>query len=194
MIQERVQKQREFFNTGKTLNVEYRINMLKKLYQSIKNHEQDILDALKNDLGKDGFEAYMCEIGLTLTEISHMINHVRSYAKEKTVKTPLAQFAARSYMKAVPYGTVLIMSPWNYPFLLTMDPLANAIAAGNTAVVKPSAYSLYTSEIVKKILEECFDDELVCVVTGGRKENAELLKQKFDFIFFTGSTNVGKKC
>ena len=193
MIQGKVQKQREFFNAGKTLDVEVRIEMLKKLYNSIKKHEWDILEALKKDLGKNDFEGFMCEVGLALTEISHMINHVRAYAKEKTVKTPLGQFPARSYTKSVPYGTVLIMSPWNYPFLLTIDPLANAIAAGNTAIVKPSAYSPYTSEIVRQILEECFDEEFVCVVTGGRKENAELLKQKFDFIFFTGSTNVGKE-
>ena len=193
MIQEKVKKQREYFHTGKTVDVEYRIKMLKKLYDSIQNHEQDILKALEKDLGKNDFEAYMCEIGLALSEITHMIKHVRSYAKEKTVKTPLGQFPARSYMKAVPYGTVLIMSPWNYPFLLTIDPLANAIAAGNTAIVKPSAYSPCTSEVVRQILEECFDEEVVCVITGGRKENAELLKQKFDFIFFTGSTNVGKE-
>ena len=188
-----MESQRRFFQTGTTLNVDFRIAMLKKLYAAVEKYEDEIAEALKKDLGKSEFEGFMCETGLALTEISDMIHHVRKYAKEKTVKTPLAQFASRSYIKPCPYGNVLIMSPWDYPFLLTIDPLADAIAAGNTAVIKPSAYSPCTSEIVVKIVEECFPQEYVAAVTGGRKENAELLKQKFDMIFFTGSTNVGKE-
>jgi aldehyde dehydrogenase (NAD+) len=135
----------------------------------------------------------MCESGLVLTEISYMINHTRRFSKRKTVATPLAQFCSHSYKQPVPYGNVLIMSPWNYPFLLTLEPLANAIAAGNTAIVKPSAYSPATSKIVKKIISECFPTEYVSVVTGGRAENSALLDQKFDLVFFTGSQAVGKE-
>ena len=192
-IQEIIKKQREYFLTGETLDVKFRIKMLKKLYVTIKKYQDEITDALTKDLGKSEFEGFMCEAGLTLTEISYMIKHTKKFAAEKTVYTPLAQFASRSYTKKVPYGNVLIMSPWNYPFLLTIDPLADAIAAGNTAVVKPSAYSPATSEIIKKIIEECFPEEYVAVVTGGREENKELLNQKFDMIFFTGSQSVGKE-
>ena len=135
-------------------------------------YEDKISDALKSDLGKSEFESYMCEIGIVLSELTYMIKHTRSFAKDKKVKTPLAQFHSKSYKKASPYGVTLIMSPWNYPFLLTMDPLVDAIAAGNTAIVKPSAYSPATSEVIAKIIEECFVPEYVAVVTGGRKENA----------------------
>lgn len=192
-IEEIIQQQKEFFRTGNTLSVEFRLQMLKKLYHSIKKHEEEINEALKQDLGKSDFEGYMCEIGLTLSEISYLIRHTRKFAKEKTVWTPLSQFASRSYKKPSPYGNTLIMSPWNYPFLLTMEPLADAIAAGNTAIVKPSAYSPATSEIMVTIIKECFSEKYVAVVTGGRKENAKLLEQKYDFIFFTGGQTVGKE-
>ena len=135
----------------------------------------------------------MCEIGLVLSEIGYMIKNAPKFAKAKRVKTPMSQFAAKSYKLPCPYGNVLIMSPWNYPFLLSLDPLVDAIAAGNTAVVKPSAYSPATSSIIQKILSECFDPKFVTVITGGRKENASLLEQKFDFVFFTGSETVGKE-
>ena len=192
-IDEILQKQREYFLKGNTLSVSFRINMLKKLYACVKKYQDEITDALTKDLGKSDFEGFMCEAGLTLTEISYMIKHTRKFASKKTVYTPLAQFASHSFKKPTPYGNVLIMSPWNYPFLLSIEPLANAIAAGNTAIVKPSAYSPETSKIVKKIIEECFPKEYVAVVTGGRKENSELLNKKFDFVFFTGSQNVGKE-
>ena len=188
-----MEKQRAFFKSGATLPVSFRISMLKKLAEAVKEHEQEITDALKKDLGKSASESYMCEIGMVLSEISYMLRHIKRFAARKYVHTPLAQFAAVSYQKPVPYGNVLIMSPWNYPFLLTIDPLVNAIAAGNTAVVKPSAYSPATGEVVQAILEECFPEEYVAVITGGRKENAALLEQKFDFIFFTGSQNVGRE-
>ena len=188
-----IERQREYFRSGATLPVASRVAMLKKLYVVIKKREDDICAALTSDLGKSDFEGFMCEVGIVLSEISYMIKHTPKFAREKTVRTPLAQFASRSYKKASPYGTVLIMSPWNYPFMLTLDPLVDAIAAGNTAVVKPSAYSPATSWIIKEVLEECFDPQYVAVVTGGRKENAALLKQKWDMIFFTGSQNVGKE-
>ena len=188
-----LEKQRVYFKSGATLPVEFRIAMLKKLYEAVKSHEREICAALHEDLGKCDFEGFMCEVGLSLTEISYMIKNVRRLAKEKTVWTPLAQFAARSYRKPSPYGNVLIMSPWNYPFLLTIEPLADAIAAGNTAIVKPSAYSPATGAIIEKIVGECFDPQYIAVINGGRKENAALLEKKFDFIFFTGSQFVGKE-
>ena len=185
--------QRSYFQTGATLPVKFRVDNLKKLYAAIRKYEKDIAAALKSDLGKSEYEGFMCEIGLTLTEATYMIKHTRKLAKKRRVATPLAQFASVSYQQPAPYGNTLIMSPWNYPFLLTMEPLIDAIAAGNTAIVKPSAYSPATSDIVAKIIGECFDPQYVAVVTGGRKENAELLEKKFDFIFFTGSTTVGKE-
>ena len=188
-----LEEQRKFFLSGETLSIKFRKQMLKKLYASVVFHKEEILSALTSDLGKSDFEGFMCEVGLSLTEISYMIKNVKKFAKEKTVVTPLAQFASRSYKKTCPYGNTLIMSPWNYPFLLSIEPLANAIAAGNTAILKPSAYSPATSKIIEKILSECFEKKFVAVVTGGRQENAALLEQKFDFVFFTGSQAVGKE-
>lgn len=192
-IEQVVESQRRFFRSGKTLSVDFRLAMLKKLRQAIEEREEDIAAALKADLGKSEYESYMCEIGLVLSELSYMLRHTRRFAKEKTVKTPLAQFAARSYQKPGPYGNCLIMSPWNYPFLLTMDPLVDAIAAGNTAIVKPSAYSPATAAIMERIVSDCFPPDYVALIQGGRKENAALLEEKFDFVFFTGSEAVGKE-
>ena len=186
-------KQREYYKSGATIPVKFRIEQLKKLYTTIKKYETEVNDALTADLGKSHYEGFMCESGLVLSEISYMIRHTKRFAKRKTVYTPLAQFASHSFKQPVPYGNTLIMSPWNYPFLLTIDPLADAIAAGNTAIVKPSAYSPATSKIIEKILTECFEPEYVAVVMGGRAENAALLEQKFDFVFFTGSQAVGKE-
>ncbi len=188
-----LEKQREYYRSGATIPVSFRIKQLEKLYNAIKQHEVEIMDALKADLGKSHFEGFMCEVGLVLSEISYMVSHVKKFSKRKIVRTPLAQFASRSFKQPVPYGNVLIMSPWNYPFLLTMDPLVDAIAAGNTAIVKPSAYSPETSKVVEKLISKCFDVEYVAVVTGGRAENKALLDEKFDFIFFTGSQTVGKE-
>ncbi len=192
-IKKIISGQRSYFYTGATLPVEFRIQALKKLKEIILKNEQKINEAIKRDLGKSPFETYMCETGLVLSEISYMLKHIHSYAKEKNVHTPLAQFHSRSYKKPSPYGVTLIMSPWNYPFLLTIDPLVDAIAAGNTAVVKPSAYSPCTGEIIREILNECFDEKYVAVVTGGRAENTCLLHEHFDYIFFTGSQAVGKE-
>lgn len=192
-IKKIISGQRSYFYTGATLPVEFRIQALKKLKESILKNEGRINEAVKKDLGKSPFETYMCETGLVLSEISYMLKHIHSYAREKNVYTPLAQFHSRSYKKPSPYGVTLIMSPWNYPFLLTIDPLVDAIAAGNTAVVKPSAYSPCTSEIIREILNECFDEKYIAVVTGGRAENTCLLHEHFDYIFFTGSQAVGKE-
>ena len=192
-IDEILESQRRYFRSGATLPVSFRIEMLKKLRNAVEKYENEIGEALRKDLGKSDFEGFMCETGLVKSEISYMIRHTRRFASKHQVYTPLAQFASSSYKKPCPYGNVLIMSPWNYPFLLTIDPLADAIAAGNTAVVKPSAYSPATSAVIAKMLSECFSPEYVAVVTGGRKENAVLLDKKFDFVFFTGSQNVGKE-
>lgn len=186
-------KQREYYKSGVTVPVNFRIEQLKKLYAAIKKYENEILQALHTDLGKSDYESFMCEIGLVLSEITYMIRHTKKFAKRKTVFTPITNFHAHCFKQPVPYGNTLIMSPWNYPFLLTVDPLADAIAAGNTAVVKPSAYSPATSAIISKIISECFDAEYIAVITGGRAENAALLEQKFDFVFFTGSQAVGKE-
>lgn len=188
-----VEKQRSFFRTGATLPVDFRIRALEKLRSCIRENEKAIARALKKDLGKSPFESYMCETGLVLDELGFMLRHVRSLAREKRVPSPLAQFPARSFKKPSPYGVTLIMSPWNYPFLLTIEPLIDAIAAGNTAVLKPSAYSPCTSELIGKLARECFAEKYVAVITGGRAENACLLREKFDFIFFTGSQSVGKE-
>ena len=192
-IDEILEKQRRYFQSGATLDVSKRILWLKKLKETIKKYEKEILAALKSDLGKSEQEAFMCEVGLTLSEISYLIKHTRRFASEKRVHTPLPQFKSRSYKKPSPYGNTLIMSPWNYPFLLTFEPIADAIAAGNTVIVKPSAYSAATSAVIEKLLCECFPTELCAVVTGGRAQNTFLLEKKFDFVFFTGSQSVGRE-
>lgn len=188
-----LQRQQDYFNDGHTLSVNQRIRFLKDLRSAIDRYEDEICDALKKDLGKSHAESYMCETGLARNELSYMIAHVKKYSRKRTVPTPLSQFASHSYIRPMPYGSVLIMSPWNYPFLLSIDPLADAIAAGNTVVLKPSAYSPYTSDILEKMIRETLPEELATVVTGGRRENSFLLDQKFDLIFFTGSQAVGKE-
>ena len=192
-IQHILTMQKTYFASGATLPVRQRVNRLRRLYRAIRMYEDEICAALKTDLGKSRQESYMCEIGLTLSEITHMVKHIYLYAAEKRKPTPLAQYVSRSFIKPSPYGTVLIMSPWNYPFLLTIEPLVDAIAAGNTCVVKPSAYSPATTAVIKKLITSCFRPEYVSVIDGGREENACLLEQKFDYIFFTGSQNVGKE-
>lgn len=186
-------RQRAWFRTGATLDVGGRLAALDRLRAWILAHEGEIHDALRRDLGKSGFESYMCETGMVLSELTYMRRHLRALARTRTVPTPLAQFHARSCTKPAPYGVALVMSPWNYPFLLTVDPLVDALAAGNTAVLKPSAYSPHTSALLERLAADCFDPRYVAVVTGGRAENARLLEQKFDYIFFTGSQAVGRE-
>ncbi len=188
-----LEKQRGFYKSGATIPVDFRIKQLKRLYSTVKNYEDEIICALKSDLGKSACEGFMCEVGLVLSEITYMLKYIKKFTKRKTVKTPISQFHSHSYIQPVPYGNILIMSPWNYPFLLTVEPLVDAIAAGNTAIVKPSAYSPAASKIVEKIITECFNENYVAVVTGGRAENSTLLEQKFDLVFFTGSQAVGKE-
>lgn len=192
-IRQILEKQHRLFQKGATLPVSFRLSQLQKLKDGIRRYEEKLDQALEADLGKSRMESYMCEIGLTLSELTWMQKHLRSLVREKRVATPLAQFAARSFRSPSPYGTVLIMSPWNYPVLLTLEPLIDAIAAGNTVVIKPSAYAEHTSAVLKEMLKECFPSEYVAVVTGGRAENKALLEQRFDKIFFTGGKTVGRE-
>lgn len=185
--------QQNYFSTGATLSVASRKEALKKLRHALETYETLLTDALEQDLGKSPRESYMCEIGLVKSEITYLLHHIDRYARERRVRTPLAQHISRSFVKPVPYGTVLIMSPWNYPVLLALDPLADALAAGNTVVLKPSAYAPATSDALKKVIGACFPPEYVAVITGGRAENSCLLDCKFDYIFFTGSKAVGKE-
>ncbi len=188
-----LEKQRRFYKSGATLPVKFRIEQLEKLYFSVKKNEREICEALRLDLGKASTESYMCEIGTLLSEITYLRGRVKKFAKIKRVKTPFSQFPSKSFTVPTPYGNTLIMSPWNYPILLTLEPLADAIAAGNTAIVKPSAYSPASSNIISKIIDDTFAEEYVAVITGGREENSALLLEKFDLVFFTGSGNVGKE-
>lgn len=192
-IEKLIKEQNKYFNSGLSRSYESRLVSLKVLKRAILSNEDELCRALKEDLGKSRAEAFMCEIGLAISEINWLIKHLRGLMRKKYVLTPLAQFAATSFRSPSPYGNVLIISPWNYPLLLTLEPLADALAAGNTAILKPSAYAPETSAIIKKMLEESFNLGLVAVVTGGRAENQALLRQKFDKIFFTGSKDVGKE-
>lgn len=192
-IKDILQQQNHFFSSGKTIPAEFRLKQLESLKEAMIRHEADLAAALKEDLGKSRMESYMCEIGLTLSELTWMQKHLRNLMRSKRVSTPVAQFAAKSFRSPSPYGTVLIMSPWNYPVLLTLDPLIDAIAAGNTAVVKPSAYAPCTFGVMKTMIEECFPAHYVAVVDGGRAENQALLQQRFDMIFFTGGKTVGRE-
>lgn len=191
-LSELAEKQREYFSTGKTLAVEERKKALLKLREGIIRREKEIFDALGADLGKSACEAYMTEIGMVLEEISFLVKNLKKFAAAHRVKASISQFPARCYTIAAPYGVALIMSPWNYPFQLTLAPLADCLAAGNCAIVKPSAYAPATSALIKKLLSDLFVPEYAAVVTGGRAENEALLRQKYDMIFFTGGVSTGK--
>ena len=187
-----VERQRAHFRTHATADVSRRRDALRRLHAAVRAHEDDIAHALREDLGKSHDEAYMCEIGLSLSEIRFQESHVERWAGRHRRRTDLANAIASSHVERVPYGVTLVMAPWNYPFLLTLEPLAGAIAAGNTVVVKPSAYAPASSAVLRRICEEAFAPELVSVVEGGRAENTALLDQRWDNIFFTGSVGVGK--
>lgn len=191
-IEKIISMQRGFFEAGNTLDVKNRLEALRRLYAAVKNKEADIAAALKADLGKSAAESYMCETGLVLSEISWLLKHTKKLAAPQKAKTPAAQYFAKSYMLPSPCGTVLIMSPWNYPFLLSLEPLADAVAAGCTVVLKPGAYSPESSRVLEEITEAAFPKQWVSVVRGGREENAALLDVKWDMIFFTGSSAAGR--
>ncbi len=191
-IKEIVAKQRAFYLSGATRSFEFRQKALRKLQSALRENEDKIAEALVKDLGKPPFESYMSETGMVLDELRYQLKHLRGWMRDKRVRTPLAQFHSVSFVSPEPYGVVLIMSPWNYPILLCLDPMIGAISAGNCAVVKPSAYTPATSQVIADILAEIYPPEYVAVIQGGRQENTALLEQKFDYIFFTGSVGVGK--
>ncbi len=188
-----LEAQRKFFQSGATLPVSFRIEKLELLKEVIRSYEKEISLALKQDLGKSSFESFMCEIGLVLEEISYMIKNIKKLSAKKRVHTPLVNFASRSYTKPTPYGNTLIISPWNYPFLLTMGPLVDALAAGNTAMIKPSKNSLATAKVMGKIIRNCFQENYVFIADKDIDKARTLMGEKFDFIFFTGSSSVGKE-
>lgn len=191
-ITELMERQRSFYNSGATRDVDFRLAQLKKLKEKVQDKEKEIMNALFMDLGKSPFESYETEIGIFYQEIDHTIKNLRKWAKPKRVKTPFAHFPSKSMVYSDPYGLVLIISPWNYPFQLTLHPLIAAIAAGNTVVIKPSEISQYSTNILIEIVEEIYPEEFVAVVEGEKEETGELLESDFDYIFFTGSTAVGK--
>lgn len=191
-IKLKVNNARDFYNSGYTKDLDFRMHSLNKLKEAISKYENEVLEALNKDLNKTPYEAFMTEFCMVLDEIKYISNNFKKWAKPTKVKTPITQFPGKSLIYKEPYGVILIMSPWNYPFYLTIAPLIGAIAAGNTVILKPSNYSPNTSLVIEKIIKDTFNENYVSVVLGGREENTELLNQKFDYIFFTGSTNVGK--
>lgn len=192
MIDSILSKHKAFFNKGFSNDLDYRIEKLDKLRNTIKKYEIEILNALETDLGKPHFEGYATELGYSLESIRYLQKNIKRWSKDKKVRTPYYHLMTKSFIHYEPYGTVLIIGPFNYPFQLIIEPLAGAIAAGNTVIVKPSRYTKKTESILTKILEEVFEEGHVSVVTGGRETTSELLKLKLDYIFFTGSVNVGK--
>lgn len=191
-IQDIIKKQKEFFATGKTKSIAYRIESLKKLKKVILQNEQAIKDALKKDLNKSYSESYMTEIGMTLSELSYVLRHTKGWAKKKIVPTPIVHFPSISFQSPEPYGVALILAPWNYPFMLIMEPLIGAIASGNTVILKPSEIAPSTAEIIEKIIKSCFNQEYVAVIQGDKEVSQELIDSKVDYIFYTGGTKVGK--
>jgi aldehyde dehydrogenase (NAD+) len=187
-----VSQHRQFFNTGQTKKLAFRIEQLKRLKQLILNNESAIEAALKADLGKSDFESYATEIGLCLEEVKYALKHIKSWAKPQNISTPLNQFLASSKIHSEPLGVVLIISPWNYPFQLLISPLVGAIAAGNCAVLKPSEMAESTSRLLADIIPQYFDSSYISVLEGGKEITQQLLEEKFDHICFTGSTRVGK--
>lgn len=190
-VHEIVEKQQAFFQSKATLSLEFRLEMLRKLQNSIIENKIDIEIALIKDMNKCKTEVYMTEIGIILNEIRFHIKNLKQWMKNKKVLTPSEQLPAKSFISPHPLGVVLIMSPWNYPVQLSLEPLVGAISAGCTAILKPSSYTTATSKILAKILMDTYPAEYITTVLGGREENSNLLKQKFDHIFFTGSPKVG---
>lgn len=191
-LRELVEKQRNYFLTHETKDLAFRKKQLKLLREAIQKYETRLFDGLNKDFRKSKFETYETEIGMALEEIRYTIKHLSRWAKPKKRPTPLAHFKSTSRIYSEPYGVVLVMSPWNYPFLLTISPVIGAMAAGNCVVVKTSRYVPHTSSVIKEMIEEYFDPKYITVVEGGRDVNTALLAEKFDYIFFTGSPTVGK--
>ena len=187
-------KQKEFFYLGKTNDINFRIDNLKRLKQVIKKNEDKILDALKKDLGKSNFESYATEVGLVYDEINKHIKNIKRWSKIEKTKSPIVYYPAKSYIYKEPYGVTLIIGPFNYPFQLVIAPLVGAISAGNTAIIKPSENTKNTSILLEEMINENFQEEYLKVVSPleGKEVVSYLLDLPFDYIFFTGSIRVGK--
>lgn len=188
-----VKKQRSYFSTGKTKDIDFRINALKTLEKAIRAYEQKLYDALWIDLHKSEHEAFITEISTALSEVKFHRKKLPSWAKPKRVPTPLHLFPSSSYLMNEPYGCSLIISPWNYPFLLMINPLVGAISAGNCSIMRPSPMTPNVSKVIKEMISTHFEASYIAVIEGSYEENQVLMKQKFDFIFFTGSSNFGKE-
>ncbi|MBS1985563.1 MAG: aldehyde dehydrogenase [Bdellovibrionales bacterium] len=188
-----IQLQRDYFRSGKTRSLATRTEVLRKISNWIVTHEARIFAALKADLGKPAQEAYVGEVRFVIEDIKHVLAKVEAWTKTRKVPSPLALFPSHGEVRLEPYGVVLIQAPWNYPFQLLLSPLVGAIAAGNTAVLKPSEFAVATQEIVAELVAACCDPAHVTVVKGDASTSQKLLAEKFDYIFFTGSTNVGRK-
>ncbi|MEN0391357.1 aldehyde dehydrogenase [Staphylococcus aureus] len=192
IIEQKFYDSKAFFNTQQTKDISFRKDQLKKLSKAIKSYESDILEALYTDLGKNKVEAYATEIGITLKSIKNARKALKNWTKTKNVDTPLYLFPTKSYIKKEPYGTVLIIAPFNYPFQLVFEPLIGAIAAGNTAIIKPSELTPNVARVIKRLINETFDANYIEVIEGGIEETQTLIHLPFDYVFFTGSENVGK--
>ncbi|MCS5314564.1 aldehyde dehydrogenase [Staphylococcus aureus] len=192
IIEQKFYDSKAFFNTQQTKDISFRKEQLKKLSKPIKSYESDILEALYTDLGKNKVEAYATEIGITLKSIKNARKELKNWTKTKNVDTPLYLFPTKSYIKKEPYGTVLIIAPFNYPFQLVFEPLIGAIAAGNTAIIKPSELTPNVARVIKRLINETFDANYIEVIEGGIEETQTLIHLPFDYVFFTGSENVGK--
>mgnify|MGYP003317418374 FL=1 len=184
--------QKEFFDSKKTINPKIRIESLKKLKKTIIRYEDEIVNALKMDLGKSYAEAYMSEIAIIYNELNFFIKNTKKWTNRKRVSSSLLNFFSSDYIVPCPYGVTLNISPWNYPFQLSISPIIGAVSAGNTVVLKPSEHSLNTSMVLEKIINESFERGHVDIISGGPKIGKYLLSLKWDYIFFTGSTSIGK--
>ena len=185
--------QKAFFRSGKTLDIDYRLSALKRLKAAIKRWEKPLIEALWADLHKSYEEAYLTELSIVLGEIDNHIRHLKSWASPKRCSTPLKMFPSRSKVISEPLGNSLIISPWNYPVQLLLNPLVGAISAGCTAILKPSPYVESVSKVIEELISESFDEEYIAVVQGNRDVNTTLLEQRYDIIFFTGSPSLGRK-
>ena len=185
-------KQNKYFDSQATKNIDFRIKQLKKLKDGMKKYEDKINEALYIDLGKHKNEAYMTEVGLVYNTITHIIKNLKKWAKPERKKTPFYLMPSKSFVISEPYGTVLVIAPYNYPVELLLEPLAGAIAAGNTAVIKPSEMAPNVSKVIKEMIDEIFEEDYIKCIEGGIETNTSLLNNKFDYIFFTGSPTVGK--
>lgn len=184
--------QKEFFSSGKTRDVSVRIEQLKKLKQLLIDNEQLLIEEVHKDFSKSAFETYVTEIGLVITDINFALKNIDQWTKEQAVSTSLVNFPSKNFIITEPYGCALIIAPWNYPILLALQPLVGAIAAGNTAILKPSELTPNTSSTLERLISNEFSPEYIKVVLGGVEESSALVKMDFDYIFFTGSTKVGK--